>query len=457
MSIAALDRSRPDQGGAPRDALDGVRGANPFPSDPADPADPGVDAVQLASAFKLFNELSAQLADTYRAMEERVGELNAELHAAAEQRLRELQEKERLAARLQSLLSLLPAGVVVLDQSGRINQHNPAALELLGAPLTGVLWRDVIGRCFAPRSDDGHEISLRSGRRISIMTRSLDGEPGQLLLLTDLTETRALQQRLSRHQRLSEMGRMMSSLAHQIRTPLSAAMLYAGHLCEGGLPAEQSQRFAHKLLDRLQHLEQQVKDMLIFVRGDAKLTDTLISADLLDALQRAMEAPLANAGASVEFHDEAGGARIRCNKDSLVGALMNLVNNALQAAGKGARLAIACRVLALREPVLSIVVQDNGPGFDAQVAQRISELFFTTKEQGTGLGLAVVRAVADAHHGEFLISAEPGAGARAELRLPLLVEPSLSESPRSGASDFFEAQFTAQQVALRAVQQRRSV
>jgi len=382
-------------------------------------AERGPDAAQLTSAFELFNELSTQLADTYRAMEERVGELNAELHAAAEQRLRELQEKERLAARLQSLLTLLPAGVVVLDQFGRITENNPAAAELLDVPLTGQLWRDVIKHCFAPRSDDGHEISLRNGRRISILTRSLDGEPGQLLLLTDLTETRALQQRLSRHQRLSEMGRMMSSLAHQIRTPLSAAMLYAGHLCDSVLSQEQARRFSFKLLDRLQHLEQQVKDMLIFVRGDVKLTDTISSAELLDALQRALEAPLANAGASVEFHNEDMLAQIRCNKDSVVGALMNLINNSLQAAGKGAKLQICCRVLALPERCLSIVVQDNGPGFDAQVAQKLTELFFTTKEQGTGLGLAVVRAVADAHHGEFSISAEPGQGARAEIRLPL--------------------------------------
>lgn len=419
---------------------------------PGGAAPNGYDAAQLASAFELFNELSSQLADTYRAMEERVGELNAELHAAAEERLRELQEKERVAARLQSLLSLLPAGVIVLDQSGRIGQHNPAALELLGEPLAGQLWREVIQRCFAPRSDDGHEISLRNGRRISILTRSLDGEPGQLLLLTDLTETRALQQRLSRHQRLSEMGRMMSSLAHQIRTPLSAAMLYAGHLCDTELSREQMQRFSHKLLDRLQHLEQQVKDMLIFVRGDVKLTDTIGCADLIDALQRAMEAPLANAGAVVEFIDEAPQARLQCNKDSLVGALMNLVNNALQACGKGARLVISCRVLPLRDPMLSIVVQDDGPGFDTQVAQKISELFFTTKEQGTGLGLAVVRAVADAHHGEFLISAEPGAGARAELRLPLLVA-----RDETALHSFTDVPLPARPVAAPAILQRRSV
>ena len=94
-------------------------------------------AEQLASAFELFNELSTQLTDTYRAMEERVGQLNSELHHVAEQRLIELQEKERFAARLQSLLSLLPAGVIVLDSFGRITECNPAAIDLLGHPLTG--------------------------------------------------------------------------------------------------------------------------------------------------------------------------------------------------------------------------------------------------------------------------------------------------------------------------------
>src|SRR5690606_35722318 len=245
-------------------------------------------AEQLTSAFELFNELSGQLSDTYRAMGERVGELNRELHQTAEQRLRELREKERYAARLQSLLALLPAGVVVIDQAGRVAECNPAAVELLGEPLRGARWLDVIARSFAPRSDDGHEISLQDGRRIAIATRSLDGEPGQLLLLTDLTETRALQQRLARHQRLSAMGRMMSSLAHQIRTPLSAAMLYAGHLCDRELSGEQIRRFSHKILDRLNHLEQQVRDMLIFVRGDVRLTDTLSCAELIEALQAAM-------------------------------------------------------------------------------------------------------------------------------------------------------------------------
>jgi two-component system sensor histidine kinase FlrB len=373
-------------------------------------------AAQLASAFELFNELSAQLADTYREMESRVGQLNAELHAVAEQRLRELQEKERFASRLQSLLTLLPAGVIVLDASGRITEANPAAIELLGEPLPGELWRDVIARSFAPQGDDGHEISLRNGRRVSLATRSLDGEPGQLLLLTDLTETRALQQNLARHQRLSEMGRMLSSLAHQIRTPLAAAMLYAGHLCDRELSGAQIKKFSHKIQDRLQHLEQQVRDMLIFVRGDVKLTDTLTTAQLLDALREAMDVPLAGHRASCHFDNACADASVLCNRDTVVGALMNLVNNALQASPRGVALQVG---VSLRGEQVCFAVIDDGPGFGADVAARINEPFYTTKAQGTGLGLAVVRAVAQAHHGEFRIASEPGRGTRAELTLPL--------------------------------------
>jgi two-component system sensor histidine kinase FlrB len=130
------------------------------------------------------------------------------------------------------------------------------------------LWRHVIARCFAPREDDGHEVSLKDGRRLSIATRSLDAEPGQLVLLNDLTETRHLQDQLARHERLSSLGRMVASLAHQIRTPLSAALLYASHLTEQALPVETQQRFAGRLKERLHELEHQVRDMLVFARGE---------------------------------------------------------------------------------------------------------------------------------------------------------------------------------------------
>ena len=73
------------------------------------------------------------------------------------------------------------------------------------------------------------------GRRIHIRTLAMADQPGQLILLTDMTETRALQAKLSQHERLSAMGRMVASLAHQIRTPVAAANLYAAHLARDDL------------------------------------------------------------------------------------------------------------------------------------------------------------------------------------------------------------------------------
>ena len=157
----------------------------------------------LEQAFARFNQMSTQLSESYSMLEARVTELKGQLALVSAQRMQELAEKERLAHRLQSLLDLLPGGVIVIDGQGVVREANPVARNLLGQPLVGMLWRQVIARSFAPREDDGHEISLQDGRRLSIATRSLHGEPGQLVLLNDLTETRRLQDQLSRHERLS--------------------------------------------------------------------------------------------------------------------------------------------------------------------------------------------------------------------------------------------------------------
>ncbi len=187
------------------------------------------------SALDMFNRMSRQITDSYRTLESRVNQLSGELSEESQQRQQELEKKEQLADQLTTLLKALPAGVVVLDSHGMVTQTNPAAIHLLGEPLNGEHWIDVIQRCFAPRQDDGHEISLKDGRRVSIEIRTMENQPGQLILLTDMTETRQLQSQLAHAQRLSAMGKMVASLAHQIRTPLSAAILYGGHLTEPDL------------------------------------------------------------------------------------------------------------------------------------------------------------------------------------------------------------------------------
>lgn len=367
----------------------------------------------LEMAFKTFSELSGELNQSWQALEDQVRHLTQELEAANHQRLKELADKERIARRLQKLLQLLPGGVLVLNAQGRIADCNAAAFDILGEPLQGELWLEIIRQRFAPRSDDGHEISLVNGRRVSLLSRSLDEEPGQIILITDQTETRRLQQRLSRHQRLLEMGKMVSSLAHQIRTPLSAAMLYAGHLAQMNdvqAVSDQDNRFARtheRLMSRLHNMERQVRDMLVFARGEAVLDEKLSVRQIFDETRMAADVLMRSGALSCNWHMDAADCVVACNKESLIGALLNLLENAVQNAGPDVQLSVTATHIQTPGHAdnnsICIVVEDNGPGIDPATLGQVTEAFYTTRAQGTGLGLAVAQVVARAHGGRFFI------------------------------------------------------
>ena len=240
----------------------------------------------LEEAFHSFNRLSGQLADSYQALEVRVAGLKQELAQAHDQRYKELTEKERLANRLTALLSALPAGIVVLDQNGYVQEYNPAAIDLLGEPLQAISWQAVIERAFSPKTDDGHDISLTDNRRVNISTCPLGSEPGQILLITDVTEVRKLQNRLTQSHRLAAMGEMAASLAHQIRTPLASAILYSSNLKQQHLTDQQRHHSGEKILSRLRHLEHVVNDMLLYARGASPGGDRFTVDELLNSASK---------------------------------------------------------------------------------------------------------------------------------------------------------------------------
>ena len=354
-------------------------------------------------------------AEKIASLEAQVEALQQSLKLAVDEKQAAEQAHMQTTGRLDDLLNLLPAGILVIDSRGEVSLCNSASQGLLGEPLQNEKWVGIINRSFAPRSDDGHEVSLKSGRRVSLQTRSLENEAGQLVMITDQTETRLLQGRLAHFQRLSEMGRMMASLAHQVRTPLSAALLYASHLMKPELRPDQRIKFAGKVKARLENLELQVRDMLIFARGETRLEDKLTVAELFRELEDALDMPLVSWDADCECINHVPNQQLQCNKEALLGAIMNLVNNGLQAAGKGAELIIEARQIGDK---LGIEVRDSGPGMDAELCAKVMEPFFSTKSHGTGLGLAVAQVVAKAHHGEFLLHSEPGAGTQAGFLIP---------------------------------------
>ena len=335
--------------------------------------------------------------------------------------VKQQQNAERLADRHSRLLEVLPAGVVVINGEGIVQEANAAAIELLGEPLSGERWVDIIARAFAPQPGDGHDVSLQDGRLVHISTSPLGHEPGQIILLQNVTETRDLQNKVSHLQRLSTMGEVAARLAHQIRTPLSSALLYLSPLLKDEGDAQIRQRFAGRLKHSLTHMEQLVKDMLAFSRGSMASTSPVAISNLLDELQQQYHAQPLSESSSLRISNNVNDGHIYGSQAALVSAINNLLNNARQACGETGQIRLSADFVEddNRQSWIDISVTDNGPGIAAEEQEKILTPFYTTRSSGTGLGLAVVHSIVKAHKGHLWIDSEPGKGSTFALRLPM--------------------------------------
>lgn len=352
----------------------------------------------------------------------------------------ELDELRQQCYQQQQIIEAMPTGLVMLDGNGIVVKVNKIAKSFLDEPILGHAWFDVIRRSFKPRADDWHEVSLKDGRRVKLEISALDNQPGQLIMITDLTETRLLQDKISQMQRLSSLGRMVSSLAHQIRTPLASAMLYGANLATPNLSTEAKRSFQGKLMSRLQDLESQVNDMLLFAKsGKEQLVKAMSVNGLLNEVAQGMEGLITKAKAelSVELcrHD----CQILGNKNALSGAIQNLVQNSLQAIAGGAKISISSEC---QQDKVYINIKDNGQGIAPELADKIFEPFYTSKINGTGLGLAVVKSVVKSHHGDIKLI-QPAietatSGAEFSICLPLITDNKMVSKAFSAQENNYE-------------------
>ncbi len=370
---------------------------------------------ELQQAFTLFNQVSEQLTGAYMELQKQVEQLTHELAVTNSELRRQLEEKANLSQRLSRLLEALPGGVVVVDASGNIAEANPAAFALLGVPLAGLSWQGVQSRELRPTTVPNEWFVGVGDRRVAISSSHMGEQGGEILLLQDVTEAYRMQDQLQRHKRLSSMGEMVAGLAHQLRTPLAAALLYTSHL-RGELSAQDRARFADKALARLHSLEHLIKDMLIFVRGGKGVQERIMAQTLLAEVQQVMEPQMIQHGLGFVVDDRSAGASVQGSREALSGALLNLLVNAMQATGAGGRVVLSGRV---EGGGLEFQVSDTGKGIPQSLQDRLFEPFFTTRTEGTGLGLAIVREVAQMHGGEISLQSTEGQGSTFTLRLPV--------------------------------------
>jgi two-component system sensor histidine kinase FlrB len=350
---------------------------------------------ELQAAFLAFGSVSDQLSGAFDSLRAEVAQLRAELgeaHAG----------KEHLAGRLSALIKGLPGGVLVLDSGGEIQECNPVARELLGEPLLAQSFTAVLERAAVSIGGAGEHIELCTRRFVNISRRELESG-GEVVLLTDVTESHLMQVFLTRQQRLLTLGELAAGLAHQIRTPLAAALLYASQMTLPGRLSSDLARCAERTVGSLKQLDKLVNDMLAFPHGGAAREAVSVSA-LLEQVAQWLR-PALRRGVRLTIRTQAPDLMVRANAPSLVSAVLNLATNALQAATADLDLELLARRAA--DGRAQIVVSDNGPGVPTQIRERIFEPFFTTRARGNGIGLAIVKSVVEAHQGSVSLADAP--------------------------------------------------
>ena len=372
------------------------------------------DQQSLMTAFEQFSRLSEQLQQSYADLDQRTAELTAELATARSERLKQLAEKEKLADRLEKLLAALPAGVVVIDKQGEIQTANMAAEVFFEQPLQGKHWRHVLD--INVKRTEAQDIILNNGRILTINQQALETDEGQIILINDVSHNRMLQDLAGRQKRLAAMGQMAAGLAHQLRTPLSSAVLYASQIVRPEIKPEQQTRAVEKIRASLRYLEKLINDMLMYAKG-GEFGDAAFSiGKLLIAFNSRIEARLQQTGSQLNISCTSGNVTLRGSLDALVSVLINLAENAIEACEENCELKL--RVYQQAD-YLILAISDNGPGLSREQQLHIFEPFYSDKSNGTGLGLAVAQSIAQAHQGDLLVKSERGLGSTFYLCLPL--------------------------------------
>jgi signal transduction histidine kinase len=204
------------------------------------------------------------------------------------------------------------------------------------------------------------------------------------------------------------MQMMLAGIAHEVRNPLGGLELYAGLLREG--LAGQPDRLAEvaRVEREIGYLKSVVTDFLDFARRPAPVMEVVAVRDLLD---EAADVCRSGAGATIHVECESGLAG-QADRAQIRRALVNLAKNAIASAGPAGRVVLAARRDLDAQPRVVWEVRDNGPGVPAEITEKIFTPFFTTREKGTGLGLAFVQEIARDHGSEVAVDRGPEGGAR---------------------------------------------
>ncbi|MFH0918937.1 MAG: ATP-binding protein [Fibrobacterota bacterium] len=396
------------------------------------------DVKLLLEAFRHFEENARRLESAYQKMQEDFRSVNIELD-----------NKNKL---LSQILQSLTNSVVAIDTRGLITSFNRDAARLTGVPVEEALGRpyaDVLGRGQAEENTLLH--TLRTGRHVlsreknivnaegdpvpvSFTTALLEDSAGQRLgaleVFRDLSEVKHMQEEVQRAKTLAALGEMSAAVAHEIRNPLGAIGGFIT-LLERDLAGDAAKlELVKRIINSLASLNKIVSNLLVYTRPLALHPQEVPLQEhvgqVLDFIGISLDP--ARVTLTRAFPEEP--VRIKIDPEKIEQVLINLVQNAVQAIpGTGAvTLSMAVYAAAAGErlfcnglrvqKVVHLDIADTGKGIRSDDLGKIFNPFFTTRADGNGLGLSIVKKILELHNGEISVKSTPGAGTVFRLTFP---------------------------------------
>ncbi len=329
-----------------------------------------------------------------------------------------------------SIIESVDTGILTLDLHGNIKSFNTGAEK-----ITGFLRFKIINK----KIDDVFPVFSRMlnkedqwkqggrfeaadsgkilGCSLSPLVDSNREKIGNILIFQDLTVIKEMEQQIEKNKRLAFAGEMAAGFAHEIRNPL-ASISGPIQMLSKDLRLDQTDRKLMQIILRgKDRLEGFVKDFLLLARPkQSERKDIDIKVIIDDVLESLRFSPEWNENIEVirNLSDQTG---IYGNKAEIRQVIWNLVLNAIQAMPDGGRLKI--ETTPDEKKYLEILISDNGCGIEEKNQDRVFEPFYTTKETGTGLGMAIVNRIVESHMGKIIIKSRLGKGTDCMVLLPI--------------------------------------
>lgn len=369
----------------------------------------------LADAFEQFTQTSQVMEESYRRLQARIEVLD-----------KEIAEKNRELAYtsdyLGSVLECMSDGVIAVDTEGIVTTFNHAAGDVLGylrSEVVGRRFGDVFGREIAvPPGTHAMELRARDGRSVPVSERDsplsdrANRRSGTVKVFQEVTEIEALRQRVRQKDRMAAVGEMAATIAHEIRNPLGGIRGFAALLARDIDSDDPRRRLVDKIEVGAKDLERVVSELLEYTRPvDLRLRATSC-ADLVEAAIGYIDQD--KGPAAIENVVDPG-VHAMVDSDKMRQVLLNILLNAVQSIEDAGSVRVTADS---NSATVTVAVSDTGTGMTPeQVAQAFAP-FYTTKEKGTGLGLAVAAKIVEGHGGHIDVESEPGKGSTFRVHLP---------------------------------------